>query len=1064
MTSNQEFKILNETVLIEIPNIERAQGHLLSLFSQSESDERKSIKRARSASLLVDGLATQASGMMVMPKNTFKLLLGKRVTFDPVFVRDAGYVSLASFVKSYETLRLAKNTLASSRKAQLFRPFLTDYNEGHVKYLPRDEHCYVRYSKTDSEIHLFRCFGGETEPDEVAVIDTISINTFPDVAPSIVVLPQDSGKPLSVPELHKAYPTNATSLEDLEKWLDSFGYVSTTLSKDDHSFLKQLLEDNVKAVSISAQKPTKKQNSITSPKSSVKWYGDYVSDTKAPDMGQMHILSKIGEQLHTLQNPKTTVSSLQAALEKLTKTPKPQDAITIDEHVHNVLDLYANMSKFDDNASVALSRFDGVHRYSLQRGVWRRMLIIPQVDLNAKQRLTLENALDAAKDREHVSSSVGPEIQALRSWSTLEGRLDIYKASKQQSVYVPSTKFIIEESFDNADNPLFYKAVDPYSLNGKVSLEDPKQTDLAPVDIFKDITQGIQTATSISLTFTGEQWMSANLEFYNSASTFRVQLKKEVDKLAATVQALENSPEWGSASQQKQQELRNKIKSVGDDRNAKLVSEFNERSMIIGASLFSMLMASASDLLDGTPELNPLCVPPDMGQGLSVLGQAQSYVMCSLAKARLIPSPKAAFEAVQSYTKNILHDKQPLSARLQSVLTAPWKTAQTTLEHKLRPDPIQAATPDIPKSQVAFILLGRALTKSSKHEASPSVDPFSIGHLHIESPEPVKHEKSGNEKLPEILRSFVKADITPKALSDAAIELTDRVSRRLLEMGIPAAASYRELMRQVSSVSLNSFVRSTLMPYLSRVGYSYCADSTARSKKYLDRNMQHAIEDLHVTECNILGEIERVGEQIGKTLRENHIEVMKAGRGNINTKDGAVALMSAIFLSILNMPSSKLYSVKSMLSTDDTDPSPAMRKIKSAVATYLMVHFMACVRLENYDIDNLKKSKMDARTQRDKKFLEQYDTLDDEFKQTIQIFKKMNFKEWKDLIPIGTEDKGMDDIDDTVITGIDSPDADSYLQEKEQVQDELDEGHEDAENDDEVEDDATTDGFVRDDS
>lgn len=693
---------------------------------------------------------------------------------------------------------------------------------------------------------------------------------------------------------------------------------------------------------------------------------------------------------------------------------------SVETHSDNILNLYSNKADYADKSTMIITRYDGDREYVLEGDVWHRKQDIPVIDTQAKRRVGLESALVVAE--QNVSQTIQSDLHVFQEWQRLFGNVQVYQptpgSSGSRMDFIPFASQ--DDVYVSADNPLYYKALDPYSSISKLS------NTFALRDEEVLFIKGIQEATHIQLTAEGETWMAENIEFYNSQVSFDTQLKRETEKLDATLRALEQSSEWMAASPSKQQELRQRIQKVGNERNAKRVHAFKTRNAVIASALFALLLASDSEYIDGTPELSALC-GTNLGNNLTILQQALEYVVCAVQKTRIITEEKAE---VMDLCQLVLQDKTDLAKKITSVVSIPWRIA-VKAPYKAAKVKANAQPPTQPVQLLVLqpllrdTLQERIVSSVSENDTVPSLQ---ILTRRLDFPSQIlKHEHKVLN--PPIIQQLTQVEPG----------FSDRIARRLGELDIPGAAVYSTIQNNSPTAVLESFVRTYMMTFLSRAAHGYRAATTAAEKKYLGRNQQHSVEEAHVAQCRVMSEVDGLD-------RTRFQEVMAACLGNTNTKEDVKNLMSAILSAVLNFPQAgRPYSVTEMVS-----PSPVARRANIAIATYFMMELVGFVKSELADLESLTKSKDAARKVRDSKLLAQMESMDPELQNTIQTFRKMNFKDWKGLIP--------EDIE-----------AEEEVEEKEPAkavaqERENEEGMEEVENDDEVEDDAVTDGFVRDDN
>lgn len=114
--------------------------------------------------------------------------------------------------------------------------------------------------------------------------------------------------------------------------------------------------------------------------------------------------------------------------------------------------------------------------------------------------------------------------------------------------------------------------------------------------------------------------------------------------------------------------------------------------------------------------------------------------------------------------------------------------------------------------------------------------------------------------------------------------------------------------------------------------------------------------------------------------------------------------------------------------------SDADRAKKAALLTHVMQHLVAFVRASHSDIDALRSSKVEAREKRDANLRAKYESLDPEMKQTIGVFRKLNFKDWKDFVLTGENEEHDDNDDENTIQLL--PEEEEEADEDDQADDE----------------------------
>lgn len=998
-----DFQVLQDP----IARPDRSSGHLLALFMQSDGDEPTAMRHARLAASMLEPRAPP------LPDNVFKVVGGQRVTLNPALSKDKGYSSLSHFLQSYDTLYRSKDALAASRRAQLFQPFLTDLNVRRSEYLVRDEHCYVQY-RSDDELHLFRCFGGTYEPDEVSVLGLVHFDEFHALPPRTAPVPARLAPASSrgaVSDLSKSHPTRATAVEGIDAWLREFGYDPDALTKEDYAALTALLKANVASAAIaikersSSTNPTKKKKT----RPGEDWYETYVRETRSPDVGRVALLKSVAECREAAEVNPSPVKQQQIP----EPPPAPQDADADDKDggPHSTYDLYANIDQYEENATVTLRRFDGRPTYTLKRGVWCRTFSLPIVDKHALQRVALSAGLQAVAERDNKGRrDPRADAAAFSAWSRLQGRMDVYRVSPTQSWMAQESLDVsvsaAEETYDAADNPLFYKPLDPY-------------TDSAPPEA--SAVDQLVEASHLRLTEKGRTWLGDNLEFYNSEQTFKAQQQQEADKLAATLRALEQSAEWAAASDAKQRDMRDRVRRIGDERLSKAAAEFRSKQALAGAALLSVLLAAAAaapEYLEGTPELHPLCVPPaEPRKGASVLEQAQAYVVCALQRARLLGGADAA-SAVRDYAVTILRDKPDLAPSE----TPMWKAHAEEEPSKRK----SAALLGLASAHVSAARAGAVLEPSGR-DARPSVRAEEDLQLrsggggarkHVHRVSDVSTGPTEDEQ-----GSLLRA-----VGAESPQDILQRAKRALLDLQVPAAGSLQTLTER--HATLSTFLRSEFLGLLGRVAHGYKAETTVFRKRYLAPEVQRAVEDTLASENGVL---QPFATRESETFRK-HVQRILDAMPPASSAESAVTLFSAAVLAVCNIPPGKDAAFPPKAMVAQTVLSDADRAKKAALLTHVMQHLVAFVRASHSDIDALRSSKVEAREKRDANLRAKYESLDPEMKQTIGVFRKLNFKDWKDFVLTGENEEHDDNDDENTIQLL--PEEEEEADEDDQADDE----------------------------
>jgi hypothetical protein len=970
-----DFQVLQDAA-VALGNPERASGHLLALFLQSDGSERAALRRARAVEAMLEArLRTPA-----LPKNLVKVVAGQKVSMNPALSKEKGYTSLAQFVRAYDAWFQSKDALAGARRAQLFKPFLVDLNAKRLEYLARDEHCFVQY---DDDLHLFRCFGGAVEPDEVAVQGLARLDDFPDLPPRTApvparLLPPDARPTVS--DLVSGRPTRATALEDLDAWLRAYGYDPDALAKEDGASLAAVLKANVAAELVrlkAAPVPGAKASGAKkeAPRDE-HWYEAFVRETRAPDVGRVALLRAAAEQR---QHAKPGAGAFKPPA--LPEAPTPADVPLGDDAPHSTNDLYANVDKYEEHAAVTLSRFDGRPTYVLKQGVWRRTFEPPVVDRHAAARVAAQVAAQAAADRDKTARNPDADAATFDAWARLRGRLDVYRADGAAWVAQEAGAIVVaaqeaDDTYDEADNPLFYKPIDPFG----------DDADAAPPDSVEPLVD----ASHLRLTQQGRAWLRDNLEFYNSEQAFRARQRRETDKLAATLQALEQSSEWIAASDAKQREMRERVRRIGDERLSKAAKEFRDKQALVGAALLSLAMSAESPAawLDGAPELHPLCVPdapkkPKHTPPQGPLEQAQAYLVCAFQRARLLDARDDAPAAVREYVDAILRDKPDLKQAKE----APWKAAPPPSAGDRSP---LLALP----SPHASAPTAAALLEPCGRDARPNVLSENDARLHTRK----RLERPAAPPAPEApdtARSRTKDSLLGALGDEPPQDVLQRAKQALQDLQVPGAASLPALTDRHSTLS--AFVRSEFLSLLCRIARGYKADTTAFRKKYLAPDVQRAVEDAVASENGVL---QRFASEDAETFRKHAQRIVD---GAVLRTDGSpVASFAALVLAVRNIPAKDgAYAASAMVAPSGGDD---LRAEKTALLTHVLQRLAAAVRFAHSDIDALRTTKVDAREKRDAGVRARYESMDPDLKQTIGLLRKMNFKDWKEFVSDGDGD------------------------------------------------------------
>jgi hypothetical protein len=955
-----DFQVLPDA----IGNPDRSTGYLLALFLQSDGDQSIAQRHVQLVSSMLEPHRTLAP-----PKNQFRVLAGARVTLNPALSDEKGFTSLGSFLQSYDTYYRSKDGLASARRAQLFRPFLSDSVNANrrTEFLSKDEHCFVKY-KSDEELHLFRCFGGALEPDEVSPMGYVRLDDFASLPPRIVQAPvRASIDASSVTDLEKLHPTAATSLEDIDAWLREYGYDPDALVKSDYARLNDLLKANVTSeiirVKNRAPKPTKTPSKPYEPG----WYETYAQETRSPDVGRVALLQTAAEcRKQNVPESKGRVPEAPPAVEESAAAADEGDA----DGPHNTQELYANLDNYKENAVVTLRRFDGRPTYVLKQGVWRRTFQLPALDKHAAQRVASSVAVRATEDRAKKWRDPSSDAAVFAAWARLRGRLDVYAASESLVTYwsdvVVSTQ--ADDTYDSADNPMFYHAIDPFSAGPS----QPKE---------KNAIDRIVEATHLRLTQKGRTWLSDNAEFYNSEQGYRASHDRETQKLAATLRALEQTAEWSAASDAKQREMRERVRRIGEERVSQASAEFQKKQALVCAALLSLLLAAPAaggDLLDGAPELHPLCVPPESKKSKksTVLEQAQAYVVCSLQRARLLdPSSGDVADAVRDYVATILRDKPDM----QPSTVAPWIVQSAEPHEKARM--LATTSAHVTAADVAPVL--EPCADRSPARARDAEDP-TLRLTTTRKPVPLLEAPAAHD---------TKAPRGPSSSLASALAVGDvlqRAKRALLELQVPGAATLEALTER--ETVLATFVRTELLGTLSRIAQRYKAETTAFQKKFLAPDLQRAVEQALTSDTDVL---RLFAAKDSDTFRKHVQSIVNAAVDD--SKSSVVALFAAIVLAVCNIPGADVaYPPKTMVAAAPLPESD--RDKKAALLTYVMRQLTNFVRYAQSDVEALKTTKVDARVKRDADLIARYESLDPEMKQTIGIFRRMNFRDWKDFV------------------------------------------------------------------
>lgn len=1073
ISSEVSFEILDETVKAQtgdesgpmgssMGSVERMHGQLLALLMQSVPNEIRAGKTAA----LVQHMIRETVKSTIKPYNMYRVVSARKITLNPVNKKDSGYQSLQSFLQSFAALSASRDVLADARKVYMFRPFNVNYNAGgNTQYLDADEHCYARYD-SEAPLHLFKCFGGAREPDEIATVGYVTHEdqTLDDLPPR--VLQGKIADKLAVPSLKelmkRVAPFDATAPVEAEEWLHRHGYALHMLSKDDVEYLMKSIKSNVDTIltrlRVGAEAVSKKRV----PEAYL-WYRKYYDGYRMPDCGWALIMESVMEALSaqsvTSWDKDGTLRDLSESVDREAKKvsgPAAGETEAETETVANVFQLYSNMDKYQQNQKVTVAQFTGKQTYVRKGDVWHKVAgkHVPDHVPSMLRTAAYANAVDALKAQESVAKNANrASLQALLRMfmdrkEVGDRRQDVYKPGAlvergDLSEYVNTFEDAMaagEPEFTHADNPLFYRVSDPFAgVDVGDNSENPTD-EPAYVETIKALTD----ASGVKLTSEGETWLANNLEFYNSATDVQEELRKSDEKYRATLQALKNSAEWEGATSVKRTELESRIQKMSEAHRTTKMNEFRKRAALLGGALLAVLVSTRSRYLDGVPvlKLTKAC-SKKQGGSPSVLSQAYDLIGCALIKARMVA--EADSKSMHEFGDIILRDKPDMAGAMVTG-EVPW-TVDTSS----------------PESSVALVDAAEGGSEDVLAAAVPRLAPYAVGdgdEDHGEGDGLVleMQQDIDSAKIAKIVTQTSDVNKNDAAKSDKPTKFAELVSKLdvdalqsdvitvLKDHGIKDADVFESVLTVASRPSVEDYLRSFVMTLLSRISNKYVAQTTSSSKVYLDRDMRNAIDTVHTDSVAHVLHMVSTSDALQKNLQKIWSE---AGAHEGSFGEDVTKWFLAYMLAITNLPPSAdkgtAFEVDDML---DVTAKSVGDKAKDAVLDYITTGFVDYVRKTQGDIAALKAKKTEARDLRDAIVRQKYEALDPEVTKTISVMRKQfDFADWKKIVDEFSESPAFGDTTPGEV--IEDGDVDE------------EDGMEDAENEDEVDDDAETGGFVR---
>lgn len=914
-----------------------------------------------------------------------------------------------------------------------------------------------------------------------------------------------------------AFPTDATSLEDLGAWLLRCG--KSRLTAADEAVLQTVLRANVDAAIKAAEA---KVGDAARPRRVPGTYGPFFRRfaavapdfpleaayerlaklVRGPDQGRLYLLSEVRERILGLPPPPkglaTALQSTQAALDKVPPPPSPPPqakADTDDSGPRNLQGLYvaSDAGQYADGAIVTLRQYGRTTTYRLSKDVWVPEFPAPALDVDIGERAAmaatvaaLRARVDGDKSKSGNIARLDRDLEAAQSWKgnddSVPRPLEVYESKAPPKVagfYLAPTEDPDADQFTTADNPLFYKADDPFDWDGVADTLVPQESD----DHLETLHR-IVRATNLELTAEGMQWMRDNLEFYNSAAVFRRGLQRELSKLSGTQEALERSAGWASASKEKQRVLVGRIRTMMAEKSASARMEFRSKSLLVAGALQALLLVTSSPLLDGSPlSLNPLCTIPTDGD---TLRKAVGYVVCCLhtSGSSSGETKERVQQGVDGYVDMALKDKPDMAAAVATAVSPKspppaWTipivvvdTKQTPAAAKpaLAPPPTRSPPPPpLPPPPSGIV---RPVASDYQHPAdlTTAMDDgiaveIPVGKL-VDLPPPPLQDDDGTKRASPLVSALVQGRLDEATLSTTRRRVCDAVVSRLVtDFGIGDAERLPHILEAASTELLASFVRSELTTALSRAARDHRAGSTVDSKVYVDRAMREAIDAAVTGDLGVLAAVGALGGESAASLRGRCEAVLEAALFPVDAwiamSDEEQQIMcgltiSGVLLAVCNIPTSKggAFTVADMVDVARAaEDSGRLRAFQVALCTQVITRLSRQYKRDTVDKAMLTATKSAARELQNKVTRETYEAMEEDQQGDFKAFKKVNYKEWKRLVQEATDNMrrqaGAEGGEETAPTAADAQEEEA--DEEEDV------------NADEVEDDAVTDGFVRND-